>query len=203
MPDLSNLAKSSTPSTHRPGAGRSGRHAAVLVTVLAAVALGGCSVGGTRPAPATSTSGATASVPTASATHADRATPSPSATRAAAPGPDSTASADPAGTNPTGRTADAAVTVTSVGWNPATAALEVSAYVDVLQTDGTCTLVVTGPGGATWRASSPAQPDASTTSCGLMSVSQDHLTPGSWTGAVEYSSPQTSGQVAFGPIEVP
>ncbi|MCG2803511.1 MAG: hypothetical protein L6311_15640 [Cellulomonas sp.] len=175
----------------------------MLIALCAAVALGGCSVGGAQPAPSTSSPAATVS-----ATHSSTPTPTPSVTRAVAQATDGASPAGPTSTSPTstGPTAvsvAAAVTITSADWNPTASALEVSAYVDVLQADGTCTLVVTGPGGVTQRISTPAQPDASTTSCGLMSVSRDRLASGSWSGAVEYSAPQTSGQATFGPIGVP
>ncbi|QGQ18879.1 hypothetical protein GC089_06020 [Cellulomonas sp. JZ18] len=93
--------------------------------------------------------------------------------------------------------------VTSAQWQPGTAAVEVSAYVSVVEQGGECTLTLEGPGGASARTSQPALADASTTSCGLMSVARDRLAPGTWTGSVRYVSPTTSGEARLTPMEIP
>ncbi len=82
--------------------------------------------------------------------------------------------------------------MTSALWNATTRAVEVSAYVPVIETDGTCTLTLTS-GTATARADGKAFADASSTSCGLLSIAGSELKAGTWQATVAYDSPHTHG----------
>ncbi|OJV82130.1 MAG: hypothetical protein BGO37_03785 [Cellulomonas sp. 73-92] len=95
-----------------------------------------------------------------------------------------------------------AVTVTSAQWNSVTRAIEVSSFVPVVEDGGTCTLTVT-LGSATVKVDGQAYADASSTSCGLLTVPAKDLSKGTWHADVSYGSPHTRGSSAPQPVEVP
>jgi hypothetical protein len=102
---------------------------------------------------------------------------------------------------PAPRTTD--VVLSFVGFDKATAAVEAGGYLSpVVESGGTCTLSLT-QGSRTVTAVSPAQADASTTSCGNLSVPRAHLAPGTWTAVLHYSSRTTTGKSAPMPVAVP
>ncbi|WP_203749138.1 hypothetical protein [Cellulomonas chitinilytica] len=156
------------------------------------------------------TAACTPSGPSGGDTTTTTAPPTASAPASAAPSPIATAPTPteptptapvPAGDGGSTRTVD--IVVTTSGWQPATGAVEVSAYATGVESGGTCTLDLVGPAGATAQASQAAEPDASSTSCGLLAVPGSRLSSGTWQGTVSYVSPSSSGTVALSPIEVP
>ncbi|MFB9956392.1 hypothetical protein [Cellulomonas denverensis] len=103
---------------------------------------------------------------------------------------------------PGGGTATVDVVTTYYGWNTTSAAVEVGAYAATVESDGVCTLTLTGPGG-TVTAQGSALADASSTSCGELSVPGTQLSSGSWQAVVGYSSPRSRGTSAAVTVEVP
>lgn len=181
--------------------------AACLIAGLGLVpfALSGCGpVNGAPEHSPTATSpagvGSTAAVtPSPSSGAATPATDTPDGTTV----PETGNAVTPPPAPPGGPASAVDVVATYGGWNAATDAVEVGGYAVIVETGGTCTLRLTGPGGAVVSASSAAEPDASTTSCGLLSLDHAQLVPGAWQGSLQYSSPNASGQVEIDPIEVP
>lgn len=94
------------------------------------------------------------------------------------------------------------VVVTYSGWNATSGAVEVGAYVPVLESGGTCTLVLT-QGTTVVEVARDAAPDASTTACGALAVERAALAPGSWQAVVRYLSPSSAGESAPVTVEVP
>ena len=81
--------------------------------------------------------------------------------------------------------------------------MEAGGYLSpVVETGGTCTLALTKDG-RTVTATSPAQADASTTSCGNLAVPRAKLRPGSWTAVLRYASKTTTGSSDPSPVVVP
>ena len=94
------------------------------------------------------------------------------------------------------------VEVTFGGWRPATASVEVGGYAAVVEEDGTCTLHL-AQGGTSVTATSVGLADATTTSCGTLTIAGTELRPGTWTGVLRYESPRTAGESKPISIEVP
>ncbi|WP_136519416.1 hypothetical protein [Cellulomonas telluris] len=129
----------------------------------------------------------------------------PTAAPAPAPAPEPSAPATSAPGRPGGgpdgrRTVD--VVLGFAEWSTATRAIEASAYAQVYEEDGTCTLTATG-GGATATTEQPALADVTTTSCGVMSVPAAQLRSGTWQVRVEYASATSTGASATVDVEVP
>lgn len=83
--------------------------------------------------------------------------------------------------------------ITSWGYNAITQQAEVSGYVGgVIENGGTCTLTLEKSGQKVTE-SKAAIADAQTTSCGLISVARDRLSPGNWTATLSYSSASAEG----------
>lgn len=125
--------------------------------------------------------------------------PSEPSPTAVSPQPDPTSTLSPttdAGGSPT------AVTVTIHGWDTQQQVAELVAYADVREEGGVCTLTMTRDG-VEVTASVDAIADASTTSCGSISIPRSELVPGSWQARVDYLSAQHSGRSALVTIEVP
>jgi hypothetical protein len=98
---------------------------------------------------------------------------------------------------------DASVRTTFGLWSPESSELLVGGYVEgVVESGGTCTLTVTR-GAVGVSAAAEAIPDASTTSCGTLSIAGTALGSGSWTAVLNYESAKFSGTAAPMPIEVP
>jgi hypothetical protein len=105
--------------------------------------------------------------------------------------------ADPAA----GSSAD--VVVTYSGWVDQSSSVEVGAYVaGVVESGGTCTLTLTGPG-STRTATVTGEADAGSTSCPTMAVPGAQLSTGSWTAVVAYRSTDASGTSASATVDVP
>jgi hypothetical protein len=130
------------------------------------------------------------SAPTPS-TPANSGAARPSAIETLAPSP--TDSRTPAGVS---------VTVTFSGWNSTSKSFEIGGYANTLETAGTCTVTMTASG-ATVTRTVPSTPDATTTSCGTLSVPISALTGGSWDAVLSYSSPTSIGTSATVTVEVP
>jgi len=170
--------------------------AAVLVLLVLAITRHG-SAG--EPAPTAAASASTTSSPTAPATTAV-ATPSSTPAPATPSSPVVEPTAQPTTSSHT-RT-PTTVTVTIAGWAAERAAVEVSGLADVVENGGTCTLTLT-QGTRRASVSGAAEPDASSTSCGTLSVAGAGLGAGRWTGVLTYSSSTASGQSDPFTIEVP
>jgi hypothetical protein len=101
-------------------------------------------------------------------------------------------------------TGDVAVVVTYAGWEPSEDAAEVSGFVaGVVEAGGTCRLELRSRGGRTAGVESEAQPDASTTVCGTLSVPRRELSEGTWTAVLSYESGTSSASSDPVDIEVP
>lgn len=127
------------------------------------------------------------SVPTSEPVEPTPTTPAPSEPEPSAP------------TTPQGATT---VTVTTWGYDAASRQVMVAGYADVVESDGTCTLVVRN-GGAEASVSVAALPDATTTSCGTLAIPRSQLSTGTWSAELRYASPTSTGAAAPITIEVP
>jgi hypothetical protein len=103
-------------------------------------------------------------------------------------------------TAPTGRAVP--VFVTHSGWNATTEAIEIAGSVDLLEDGGTCTLTVT-QGDKEVTASRPATEDASTTSCGWLTVAGPDVDRGVWTAVLDYRSATSRATSEPVTVEVP
>lgn len=129
-------------------------------------------------------------------------TPTPDPTPTETPEPEESPSAPPSPeVDPALATVDVVTTWSQV--DPADGSLQVSAYVAVVEATGTCTLRLTGPDGRTASATTSAIADATTTSCGVLTIPASQLVPGRWEGTVSYSSPSSTGSVAAPATDVP
>lgn len=181
----------------RPSA-RGGRRMLGIGAVLAVGSLSACSSGWAGPsvhAGATPAAGSTVAGTDGSPS------PAPVAgTSSVAPAP-SVAAPSVATDGPPSRTTD--VVLSFVGWDAKAAQLEAGGYLSpVVETGGTCTLELTR-GTLRVSVSAPAQPDASTTSCGNLVVPRSKLVPGTWSAVLRYASPATKGSSDPSPVEVP
>lgn len=172
--------------------------------ILAAGLLSACSPGASQP----SSAGTSSSAPSAAAdTPADTPAGGAESTTATvtdspvvAPSPlpsDATVATD------SPRPQSTEVVLSFLGWNTKDSAVEAGGYLSpVVETGGTCTLALTKDG-QTVTATSPAQADASTTSCGNLVVPRAKLRPGSWTAVLRYASKTTTGSSDPSPVVVP
>lgn len=177
-----------------------------IVSVLVAAAAAAAVIALLRPAQAGTgaTPAPTASL-SASATSSATAAPStPAEPSATAPAPTEAPPATPA---PTAGATDAplgtaTVTVTFSGWDAAAGAAVVGGYVDALESAGTCAVSMTRGSSVVTRSAS-ATPDATTMSCGELSVPRAALTPGTWQAVLSYTSTTRAGSAPAVTIEVP
>jgi hypothetical protein len=177
--------------------------AAALAAVVAAGAAGAWAWsdrGTPDPVAAGAVESTTAAAPTLVTEPAD---PADVATDAPVPSTPSPAGATGA-TGATGAPAATADVVLSYsGWDDATSAVEVNAFVvGLVQDGGTCTLELTGSGDPV-SVQAPAQADASTTTCGLLTTAGTVVDPGTWKAVVSYSSPMATGVSTATSVEVP
>jgi hypothetical protein len=94
------------------------------------------------------------------------------------------------------------VVLSVLGWDARAGAVQAAGYVSVLQAGGTCTLELR-MGARKVAVSAPAEPDASTTVCGNLTVGRAKVVPGSWTAVLRYSSTTTAGVSAPATVQVP
>lgn len=94
------------------------------------------------------------------------------------------------------------VTASFWGFDAATATAQVGGYADVVETGGTCTLVLTR-GDDRVSVAGASQPDAASTTCGTLSIPRSELSAGSWTAELSYTSATSMGVAPTITIEVP
>lgn len=88
-------------------------------------------------------------------------------------------------------------------WDGGAGVVEASGFVsDVVEAGGTCTLTLT-QGAAQVQASSSAEPDATTTNCGRITVPGAQLAAGTWQAVLTYRSPTSHGTAAAMNVSVP
>lgn len=173
-----------------------GRRAGALLTGALALTLTAGCTGAGRPAEGTPTATATA---TATATGTPTSTPTGAPTE---PSPSATPG-DPASPPVTGDgRAAVEVVVSFAGWQAEVSAVEVSGFVPVVESDGVCRLVLSSAAGEV-AVEQAATPDASTTSCGWLSVPAAELSPGTWSAVLSYTSGASVASSAPVPVEVP
>jgi hypothetical protein len=187
--------------TRRPAAA-----AGLTGAVLAAALLSGCSALGALTAPSAGTSTAatapTAGTTTATAPETPADTTAPAVVQSPSAAPVRLTPGERVATDsPAPRTTD--VVLSFAGWNGKTAAVEAGGYLSpVVESGGTCTLALT-KGGHTVTAVAPALADATTTSCGNLSVPRARLTAGTWSAVLRYASKTTAGASDPMPVTVP
>ena len=92
--------------------------------------------------------------------------------------------------------------ITRYGWNAATHVASAVAILPGKVIDqGSCTLTIT-LNGTTRTASKASTPDASSTDCGLLAITDATLTPGSWSGSVSFTGGGTTATSTSFTIEV-
>ena len=164
---------------------------AVLAAVLAALWV-------TRTDPADSAAASAAPSTSTAPPAAESARPNPAGSVA---GGDTEAVVDPPAEPDAG---NVAVVVTYAGWEPSEDAAEVSGFVaGVVEAGGTCRLELRSRGGRTAGVETEAEPDASTTVCGTLSVPRQELSEGTWTAVLSYESATSSAASDPVDIEVP
>lgn len=94
------------------------------------------------------------------------------------------------------------VVTTFSGWNQSSSSVEVGGYAETIEPDGSCTLTLTLHNTTVTR-SRTAVADASTTSCGSLTVPSSDLSAGTWQAILSYSSSHSTGRAAPVMIEVP
>lgn len=95
---------------------------------------------------------------------------------------------------------DVSVVLGFAEWDAAAGQLEAAGYVSgVVENGGTCALDLTA-GGQHVQATSAAEADATTTTCGALSVPGDQLADGTWTATLHYGSATSQG--TSGPVTV-
>lgn len=168
---------------------------ALVGLVLAAMTLTAC---GSADGPDES-----AATPDHSATPTSPA-PEPDVSPPPTPAPSTPAATDAPATPPPAAPELSPTTVTASFWgfDAATATAQVGGYADVVETGGTCTLVLTR-GDDRASVAGAAQPDAASTTCGTLSVPRSELSAGSWTAELSYTSATSTGVAPTITIEVP
>ncbi|MBM7480367.1 hypothetical protein ACFP63_09875 [Oerskovia jenensis] len=94
------------------------------------------------------------------------------------------------------------VTLTFVATDTAAGVIQAGGYADVIDDAGVCSLVLTHDG-ETVRTELPAQPDATTTSCGGFSIPLTGMAPGSWSAVLEFASPTGDGRSDVTQVNIP
>lgn len=164
-----------------------------LATIGALALCAGCSTSAQNTqATTTPTSSSTPSATVPSAELPTSTTPGAPTTKTSSP------QKPPAGD---GR-ASSTVVITSTNWNKASRNVEVSGYVPVVESDGRCTLALQR-NGLTKTTQSTGNPDASSTSCGRMTIPGSQLSPGRWTAVITYLSKATRAASSPATVEVP
>lgn len=196
---------------------KTGRRVAVLMgglliaAVAGGVALGSnatsfaASAGQSPPAGTPSPSPADASAApaassTASSADAGSSGPSsaPSGTATAAP---TSGPAAATTSTATGRTVD--VTLAYAHWDASAAQIEAAGFVaGVVENGGVCTLTARS-GSSSVQATATAEPDATTTGCGQLTVPRAQLSPGTWQVTMSYRSAGAHGSSTALSLTVP
>lgn len=166
------------------------------VVALVLTLLPACTTG-TPTGPTTGTTPAASATAGASSTPAGSPTPTPEPT----PEPEPPAPSPEPSAPPTDGRAPVGVVVTIASQNPSTGDVEVAGYAETLEPDGTCTLELTS-GGRTQTAEQGAEPDVTSTTCGLLTVARSRLAAGTWTAELVYTSSRSEGRSPAVQIEV-
>ncbi len=74
---------------------------------------------------------------------------------------------------------------------------------DVVESGGTCTLKMTDNAGKSVKSSRPAEPDATTTTCGQSSIKLSALHSGKWIAVLSYSSKTSFGKSSEKTVAIP
>lgn len=169
------------------------------LVVAAVTALSSCSAEGTAPGAATSSPSGEVLDPTVSSPVPSEPVASDTPAPTAAP----VATSTPSAGTPTSATDSRKAVVpfiTTADWDPAAAALDVSAIVPgVVESGGTCTVTLTS--GSTVRtATSDGVAASSYTGCEAVAVKD--LAAGSWQVRVRYSSSKSAGASALRTVQV-
>ena len=175
--------------------------AALVALVVLLVKYGPLGAAPSATSPAVTTSSTRSAAATSGPTPVSSASPSGPASPTAAGSPSATVTA-PAPASSATTTAEKRkvdVVVTYADWSAADKVVEAGAYATVVEKPGTCTLKLTS-GGRSVTDSIPALTDASTMSCGGLTVPRDKLASGRWTAVVLYESATSAGTSA--PVEV-
>jgi hypothetical protein len=99
-------------------------------------------------------------------------------------------------------TAEVPVTITWFGWDPDRRQVQLAGFVGgVVEDGGVCTLTLT-KGGATVTGEKDALADASTTSCGELTVPGNEVGPGTWRAVLSYASAGHTGTSEAVDVEV-
>ena len=98
--------------------------------------------------------------------------------------------------------ASVAVSVTTSGWDSKAQQLWVAGFVPTPEDGGTCTLAAK-KGTQSVVVQRSATPDATTTTCGSVTIDAARLSPGTWTAVLAYQSPTRAGAAGPVTIEVP
>ncbi|SDC06005.1 hypothetical protein SAMN05660690_0385 [Geodermatophilus telluris] len=108
------------------------------------------------------------------------------------------------GTDEDAGSSDVDVVVSYAGVEPGSSAVEVAGFVaGVVEDGGRCTLELSRSGAGDVTVEGDAVADAQTTSCGLLSVPLERLSPGTWTARLDYRSAASSGSSADVQVVVP
>lgn len=95
------------------------------------------------------------------------------------------------------------VMVAFIGWEPATQSVEATGYAAAVDAGGECVLALTR-GSETVRSKPvPAVVDATTMSCGTLSIPGSDLRAGEWQATLTYTSSAYSGTSDKSAVEVP
>lgn len=96
----------------------------------------------------------------------------------------------------------APVTITFFGWDQAKQVAQAGGYVTgVIESGGTCTLTLS-KGGQTATGTTTAHADATTTTCGAVTIPGSQLTAGTWQAVLSYRSDRHTGKADPVAIEV-
>ena len=113
-----------------------------------------------------------------------------------------TASASTSPTNSQSTIQQTNLVITRSGWNAGTHTASAVAILPgkVIDT-GSCTFTLT-LGTVTRSVSKPTTPDASSTDCGLLAITDTTLTPGTWSGSVSFTGGGMTARSATFPMQV-
>lgn len=178
--------------------------AAAAVSGCLVVALAGCTGGGTSPEPSDTASVQPSGSPDVSPSTSPSATPSPTpepTTPSAEPEPSASASDTPSA-DPSAAKEEVQVAVTDLSWSDADNAVTARGFVEVIDSEGTCTLTLV-KGDESVKASVAAAQNPSTMACGNLAISAGSLSTGTWLATLSYESEQYQGAAATEQIDVP
>ena len=166
------------------------------VAVAAGLGFAMASQGG-DPAAAPSSSSAVSSTPSAPETDAGAGEASPGAPSTAA-----TSTPPSAAPSSAGQGSPVQVVLGYAGWEPG-GSVEVNGFVSsAVEAGGTCTVTLTRDGRQV-EVAGPAEPDATTTNCGLLVVPGEQLTAGDWQATLSYRSAASYGTSQPTTVAVP